>query len=135
MKDISFFRSDGENKIRLGFRRPLNPPVAGKTKLAQEYLMMLLRTPGLDQFEPELGGGLRAVRASGSEEVLRETVRSLVHKATQDVKKVQIGQGLPSDERLRDVDLVSVKVVNGILKIELRIMTAGGEKAFFNLEV
>jgi hypothetical protein len=136
MRDISFVKAGSrENQIKLGFRRPVTPTVIELTKLAQEYIIMLLKTPGFDSFRRDLGGGLRTV-ASSSETTLRPIVNSIIEKTNTDVKSVQIGQGLPNDELLSSARLVTLEVLNNnILKIDIRITSISQKSAFVELKI
>ncbi len=136
MNDVSFIKPGTGNRVEIGFRRPINPKLRGLSKLAQEFILMLLRTPGFDSFQPDLGGGLRAIGGVQDEQRIKEVVRGVVDKTISNVRSVQIGQGLPTNERLLTATVVNVKFLqNNFLAVELRITSESDESAFVDVRV
>jgi len=138
MKDISVFRSSQSpasvSRVELGLRRPLNPSINGISKLAQEYLMMLLKTPGFDIFNRRNGGGIRTLNGFDSQEELESSVRAAILKAKRDVMSSQRISGLPSDERLSNVDLVKITPLgDGRVNADIRIISESSKSAYVNV--
>lgn len=137
MIDVSFIAQGEGTQIFLGLRRPDNPTITGLSKLAQEYIMMLLRTPNFDSFNPDLGGGITAVTGIEGDDQIKSVIRNIIEKTTSDVRSVQAGQGLPTNERLSTVTIENIEISHeeSTAFLEMRIIAESGEAGFVRFKV
>lgn len=107
--------------------------LSGISKLVQIVVISLLTSPGKDVLDPERGGGILDLLGSNidpndSTELFAEVVQK-IKKTEKEVIQSQIGLNDPSDERLREVQIVDLsKGANADeLFIRLRIINEASE--------
>lgn len=136
MKDLAFFKKGTGDQILLGLRRPVTPLIKGIDKVCQEVLITLLITPGFDAFNPDRGGGIRALTGISDEAKLKSVATSIISKTSDDVKSSQRTIGLPDSEILNNIEVVKVEVLSdNSIKISIRIITEDNQKAFISFNV
>jgi hypothetical protein len=128
--DIQLIAIDPEDKTVRWGSQPKN--ITGLSKLVQVVVLSLLNVPGNDVLDPDLGGGLPAMIGSNIDlenqsEVFAEVARR-VSKTQREVIAAQVGLDLPSDERLRDIQIVSLTPGASAdeLLVKLRVVNANG---------
>lgn len=130
--DIQLIQIDpntGRVTVRMGSKA-----VSGITKLVQVVVLSLLNTPGQDILDPESGGGLPELvgmnfDASDLTEVMSEVTRR-VRKTESEVQASQVGLNLDADERLNEIQIVSIQPGEQIdeILVRLRIVNELGQK-------
>lgn len=118
------------HKVSFGFS-PV--PVSGITKLAQIVVLSLMTVPGKDVLDPDLGGGIpelvgRNLDPDDTTEIFA-AVAQCVKKTQREILISQIGSTAPPEERLRDIEIVSVtpgEQADEIL-VKLRVITEAGK--------
>lgn len=114
--------------------------VSGVHKLAQFITKLLLTTQGSDLFDPTYGSSLLfLLKKSQSQEALAD-LRASIATHMRDVRRQVIASqtnlSLPSDERLQDLQLISVDYdpVNVKFNIEVKLSSEAGDGRTLNLE-
>ena len=106
--------------------------VRGTLRLAQQFLMLLLQTPGSDVFNPELGGGLQSITngAANTSTKITSAVTQAVNDAAEQMRRAQMGiSNLSASERLLDASIQSISVSSSTSETHLKILieSVGGE--------
>lgn len=114
--------------------------VSGVHKLAQFITKLLLTTKGSDLFDPTYGSSLLfLLKQSQSQEALAD-LRAGIATHLRDVRRQAIASqtnlALPSDERLQDLQLLSVDFdpVNVKFDIEVKLISEAGDARTLNIE-
>ena len=99
--------------------------VTGIMKLVQMVVLSLMNTPGKDYLDPSMGGGIPSmvgmnIDPNNMAEVLGEVTRR-VKTTSAEVMTAQIGRVIPSDEKLKELRLVSVAPGANIGEVAARI--------------
>lgn len=133
MSDISIIDIDPSTG-RVSFK-VTHKAISGIQKLVQVVVLSLLNSPGKDVLDPAKGSGIPSMigmnfDASDTQELTAEIVQR-VKKTQREVQLDQIGLQLSSEERLRDIQIISVKQGNSVdeLLITLRIINEAGRIA------
>lgn len=121
--DIQLIQIDDQSrKITLG----MSPrPVKGLTKLAQIVLLSLLNTPGKDILDPDRGAGILDMIGMNFDptdfsEILSETTRRVRITETE-ILRDQIGLELDSNEKLKEIKIISVGPGENLGEVNIRI--------------
>lgn len=110
--------------------------VAGMQKLIQQFVKLLMTTPGSDVFNPTSGAGLQGFVGTNfspqnpSSLVAQVTLRIL--QCGIDMTARQTIAGIPSNERLSDVEVLGIDIDPDdptIMQVSLRLNTFGGRSA------
>lgn len=142
---ISYNRlSDTEIECTIDISQPLRMDQNGIQMLVQIVAMWLLKSPGRDYYEPELGGGLLELVGPHSYELEGDMVRANIKdaiKATEyQIKRSQLGRNYPANERLAKLEIRKKDGIlifddtNGYL-INMELTSEAGEKAEFAVPV
>lgn len=114
--------------------------VSGVHKLAQFVTKMLLTTQGTDLFDPTYGSSLLfLLKQSQSQEALAD-IRASIATHIRDVRRQviasQVNLSLPSDERLQDLQLVSIDFDQSTLRfeIEVKLTSEAGDARRLNID-
>jgi phage baseplate assembly protein W len=109
--------------------------VKGLTKLVQIVVLSLLNTPGKDILDPERGSGIPSMIGMNLDpndlnEVLSEVSRR-VRVTELEITKDQIGKELSSDEKLKEVKIMSVAPGTnlGDVFIKIRVINELGQQS------
>lgn len=113
--------------------------VMGTQKLIQQFVKLLMTTPGSDIFNPASGAGLQGfVGTNFSPDNANSVVAQVTFRVIQcglDMTLRQTVAGVPADERLSDVQVLGVSVDPDdptIMSLSLRLNTFGGRSAQFS---
>jgi hypothetical protein len=109
---IRYYRIDSEKMgVSIDITDPLLLSISGMDLLIQIVVINLLKTPGLDYLEPEIGAGLQQLTAPGDADKAQLTAESnigLAIKALEyQLKQRQLGRNYPAAERLKTLRLDS----------------------------
>lgn len=113
--------------------------VTGVHKLAQFVTKLLLTTQGSDLFDPDYGSGLlyllKDSRTLQEMTDLKADIANHIRDVRRQVIVSQTNLSLPSSERLRDLQLISVDFdeVNLRFRIEVRLTSEAGESRSLSL--
>lgn len=100
-------------------------PVSGISKAFQQFLKLLLTSPGTDLFNPDSGGGLG--RPAGvlikpeNEQGMATRVHVAVKKCVQDMRRAQQGIQISPEEKLLDVKVLGVFFNQANLELQIRM--------------
>ena len=114
--------------------------VEGVAKLVQQFVKLLLTTPGTDVFNPDIGGGLqrfpgKRVNMDNPQSLVTQTVLSVVSTASK-ITAQQLRSNLPPEETLSDVQVLDVGVDPSdpsIMELSLKLNTFAGRQAMISL--
>lgn len=107
---VRYYRIDNDKMgVSIDISDPLLLSVSGMDLLIQIVVINLLKTPGLDYLEPEIGAGLQQLTAPGDADKAQLTAESnigLAIKALEyQLKQRQLGRNYPASERLKTLRL------------------------------
>lgn len=114
--------------------------VSGLLRLIQAYIKVLMRNPGSDIFEPEIGAGLGNMIAKylhGTQDVAPSDIALTVSRAERQVMRMQArDSGLSDDERLASAQLLGIhsSVATGSLVPRILLISQAGVSAVSQLE-
>lgn len=109
--------------------------VEGLERLVQTFVMVFLTTPGSDIFEPDSGGGARAIIGKNTNRQGQSVAADLVlalDRTKSEILRFQSSQpGLPLSEKLLSLDLESLSFVaeEGALNARVSLSNMLGEQA------
>lgn len=132
---IRLDRTTGEVTFEIGDNPPL---VTGMNKLVQVVLITMITTSGSDKFE-DWGGGLLSILGRPMNPVnpagIKSDVTVVVNATQEQILAEQVDPNLPTDERLRRIDLVDVIINADLLEVEvlIRIVNEDEEVAYIRL--
>jgi hypothetical protein len=116
-----------------------NPPLlTGMNKLVQIVLITMITTSGSDKFD-NYGGGLLSLLGKplnpNNVSAARSDVSVIVNATQAQILAEQTDPDLPTDERLKQIDLVDVTINTDLLEIEMaiRIINEDDEIAYIRL--
>ena len=123
MQDITVVQytvnDEGKYTVSLDLTSPLAMNTSGLALLVQKVVMWLLKTPGRDYFEPELGGGFlqltRPQMVDEGRDMIESNIIDAIAAVEQQMKARQLGVNRPLEEKLQSLGL---RKVNGILSVE-----------------
>jgi hypothetical protein len=109
-------------------------PITGIMKLVQMVILSLFNVPGRDLLDPEMGGGIPEMIGMNFDqddltEILSELTRRI--KVTEaEIFKSQIISGVTSEEKLKELKIVSVGpgTTEGEVAARIRIVNALGKQ-------
>lgn len=109
---IRYYRIDNDKMgVSIDITDPLLLSISGMDLLIQVVVINLLKTPGLDYLEPEIGAGLQQLTAPGDADkaqLIAESNIGLAIKALEyQLKQRQLGRNYPAAERLKTLKLDS----------------------------
>lgn len=131
---------DGRYTVSIDLTDPLMMNTSGLALLVQKVVLWLLKTPGRDYFEPELGGGFNQLMKPHMWEEARDLIQVNIDDAVRaveyQIKSRQLGLDIPLEEKLHSLGLSKS---NSILFFEdrrgfmvnLELKSMSGEKAEF----
>ena len=94
----------------------LNRSVSGVDKLVQDWMLLFLTNPGSDIFEPDIGGGARAIIGKpvygGGTSAMAELSLAVSRTKEQLLRLQAKFPGIPPDERLLSASLTDVRFDN-----------------------
>lgn len=129
--------SSTETLLRVGLGA-IPSEITGPDRLIQLFVKVLYQTPGTDIFYRDVGGGLLGLKRRGTTGdlgALSAEIAAAVRKAERDVKSMQAGMRIPSDERLVQMEVLKIRPDSGTgdINVLLALTTVGGSKAYFNV--
>lgn len=130
--------SSDETILRFGIG-PVPSEISGTDRLVQLFAKILLQTPGTDLYNKSIGGGLIDIRrrgaVSGDINVAAAEIANAIKKTERDVKFLQSGLKLPSDELLVAANVLSVvpERSTGDINALVNLQPLSGGRAFFNV--
>lgn len=113
MQDITVVQysveEDGKYTVSIDLTDPLSMNTSGLALLIQKVVISLLKTPGRDYFEPELGGGFIQLTKPRMWEENRDMIPSNIAEAIAAVEQQllsrQLGIDRPAEEKLKSLRL------------------------------
>ena len=99
---------------------------SGITYLVQTFLTILLATPGSDMFNPDLGGGLRALVGQVASPSIRVEVSQAITRTTNQILALQASSGLPLEDRLASAELLEVSYDRRTSSVSIRVQIYSG---------
>jgi len=110
VKCVTFTRiSDTEIQGDLGLTYPPMLGMSGLALLVQIVIINLLKTPGKDFYEPDVGGGLLSAERGGTgtqgDLSFQSNIRRAVKAVEYQLKQSQLGENYPPSERLARLGL------------------------------
>lgn len=120
-------QSTVEFTLGRSFRR-----VRGPQRLLQEFIRVLLRTPGSNKFHPQSGGGLsERVGKNMTEYSAADIAISINNTARYFVSKQTPVRSIPANERLLAAEVLSVKADSdfGTLTATVNLLNHSGQSA------
>ena len=117
-------------------------PVSGTYKLVQQFVKLLMTTPGTDLFSTGRGGNMQnwvgqRVNPRMPQMLVAKTVMNVVMTGTQ-MQIAQMDSPLPADERLSDVQVLDAQMDPNdptAMNLAIKLNTFGGRSAFFSILV
>ena len=114
--------------------------VSGPFKLVQQFVKLLMTTPGTDVFQPQLGGNMQnwvgqKIDGDKPQMLVAKTVMNVVMCASQ-IQLRQSVQNSPPDEMLSDVQVLNAQldpVDPTVMNLSIRLNTFSGRSAFFSV--
>lgn len=148
MQDITVVRytriSSDRKECSIDISDPLALNTSGLDLLIQMVVLFLLKTPGRDYYEPELGGGLLQLVASGNVERQRTSIEANIVQAIKaveyQIKSRQLGHNYPKSERLKslglreDPSIITFEDELGYM-INIDLQNEAGDKASFAVPI
>tara|TARA_B100000131_G_scaffold221323_1_gene212920 strand:+ start:97966 stop:98985 length:1020 start_codon:yes stop_codon:yes gene_type:complete len=116
--------------------------VSGLFKMVQQFVKVLMTTPGTDSFNKSLGGNMQnwvgqTINLDNPQALVAKTIINVVQVATQ-IQIQQIEANVPVDERLSDVQVLDARLDPmdpSIMQMSLKLNTFAGKQAFFQMLV
>lgn len=110
VKIIAYTRTaTNEIECQLGLNEPPMLGEQGLALLIQIVIINLLKTPGQDFYEPQLGGGLLRINDGGTpaskETEIQANISQAIAAVENQIKRSQLGQNYPKSERLARLGL------------------------------
>lgn len=113
MKDIKFVtyyrESATEVATEIDFGNPIMMSESGLNLLIQIVVINLLKTPGKDFYEPQIGGGLKKMLEADSVDKVELGIQANIKKAVAaveyQIKQSQLGMNYPKSERLASLGI------------------------------
>jgi len=100
---------DGNYSVSIDLTDPLMLNTSGLALLVQKVVIWLLKTPGRDFFEPELGGGFIQLTKPRMWEENRDMIPANIMEAVEAVEQQmlsrQLGINRPPEEKLKSLGL------------------------------
>lgn len=130
---------DGATLMRLGFGYDLRQ-VSGVNRLIQLFVFVLLKSPDSYILGGSTGGGVIDITKKGSggqpQKVLPDVVAA-IRKTEQDIRNMQAGLNLPSDELLLSANVISTNVnaSDGSISVFVELITLDGTSRAFNIGI
>lgn len=114
--------------------------VSGTFKLVQQFIKVLMTTPGTDSFNKSMGGNMQnwvgqRVSMSNPQSLITKTVLDVVQTGIR-LQVAQARSNLPADERLSDVQVLNAQMDPtdpSIMNLSLRLNTFAGRSAYFSM--
>lgn len=145
VKCVSYYReSPREIACDIDIADPVILSEGGLNLLIQIVVINLLKTPGLDAIEPEIGGGLMKILEGDSPDQIELGIQANITQAVAaveyQIKRSQMGMNYPKEERLARLGINSKEGIflledeRGVV-INLEIANEAGSKAIIALPI
>lgn len=113
MQDITVvqytMQDDGDYSVSIDLTDPLMMNTSGMALLVQKVVIFLLKTPGRDYFEPELGGGFIQLTKprmwEGNRDMIPANITEAIAAVEQQLLSRQLGIDRPAEEKLKSLGL------------------------------
>lgn len=110
---------DGKYTVSIDLTDPLTMNTSGLALLIQKVVIFLLKTPGRDYYEPELGGGFLQLAKprmwEDNQNMVASNLTDAVKAVEYQLKSRQLGIDRPLEEKLQSLGLSKT---NGIIFFE-----------------
>lgn len=114
--------------------------VSGSFKLVQQFLKVLMTTPGTDIFNREMGGNMQnwvgqRISMKNPQSLISKTVLNIVQTGIT-MTLAQARSNLPADEMLTDVQVLNAQLDPedpSVMNLSIRLNTFAGRSAFFSM--
>lgn len=132
--DLFSEKYTGRHPLRLDFSMN-GRTVEGVMKLVQQFVILLLTSPGSNTFAKSAGGGVLSVMKVSLDESNRGTIVGLIQNAirntSRQLQSIQSALPLPADEKLRRAELLDISFDYNDLAIApvIGIESVSGAKA------
>ena len=145
VKCVTFTRiSETEVQGDLGLTDPPMLGMSGLALLIQIVIINLLKTPGMDFYEPHIGGGLLSSQQGGTDTqndlAMQSNIKRAVKAVESQLKRSQLGENYPPSERLKRLGLSAENSIFPLedprgMMINLEIANEAGETSIRGLFV
>jgi hypothetical protein len=114
--------------------------VSGIFKLVQQFIKVLMTTPGTDVFNKSIGGNLQnwvgqKIAANQIQTLIAKTILTVIQTGSQ-IQMQQMMANVPVKERLSDVQVLNARldpVDPTLMQMAIKLNTFGGRTAFFSM--
>jgi hypothetical protein len=113
--------------------------IEGIDRLIQLFVKVLFQTPGTDIYHKTIGGGLLRIRRnstiSGDYNAISSEIAAAIRKADQDVKAMQAGLTIPSEEKLVSTEILRIRPDPNTqdINVLLALKNLSGSREYFNV--
>jgi hypothetical protein len=102
--------------------------VTGVRKVTQQFIKLLMTTPGSDTFDTSSGGGLSKLpgQLQRNPHAVLATIAQSIIKVANELRDSQQGTRLPPSEKLRSIDIVELSFAKGdktSVNVDVRVIT------------